>query len=203
MSREVNKLKSEKGAIFLETALVLPIFMILLCFSIDLPRIMSAKQKLIGASRLVAEIRARNNGNCAISTDTLKSYFFESRSAQSIKLTITNAPTKRSMLGGVATYIKNNWGEFGKIIDFIANIVSGGNFDPYFINVFETDKFYGNTVSADMPTILPSDMYNTFVNTQGPSTHVNGRTAYMPNCDSCKYTGTSFVEKLVAWIHNL
>jgi len=201
MTNEMKKLSSDRGVIFLETAFVLPIFMILLCITVDLPRILSARQRLVGASRLVAEIRARNNGNAILDGESIKPYFFDSKSATSIKLQIDTPPDKYSIFGVLPNYVKNNWGEFAKIINFLGNLISGGNFDPYFVNVFIKDKFYGGRVSADMPTLLPATAYTAFTQHGAPTSAIRGVTCYMPNTDSCKYTGKSFIEDLLGWLH--
>ena len=87
----MKKLKNDRGAIFLETALVMPIFLILLCLCVDIPRIIQVRQKIGGAGRLIAEVRARNNGDYSsvIDESSLKSLFFDA-SETDIKLNIEN-----------------------------------------------------------------------------------------------------------------
>lgn len=203
MSVEMKKLSGDRGVIFLETAFVLPIFMILLCLTVDLPRIMSARQRLMGAGRVIAEIRARNNTNQLLDSKTLKGFFFDANSADSIKLHISYPSTQYSIFGDLPEYIEDHWGAFGKIVSFLANLISGGNFKPYFLNVFNKDNYYGARVSATMPTILPSEAYTAFVQHGAPSDEISSPyDCYMPNIDSCKYTGKSFIDDMLNWLHD-
>ena len=203
MTNEIKRMTRDRGAIFLETAFVLPIFLILLCLTVDLPRIMSARQRLIGAGRIISEIRARNNNNQVLNGKSLKSYFFNSSSANSIKLNIQSGGIKDSLLSGLADDIKNKWGKFGKIINFLATLFSGGNFDPYFVNVFSKDRFYNGKVSANMPTLLPQEAYTAFSQHNAPTAEIQSPfDCYMPNTDSCKFTGKTFIDKMLQWLHD-
>ena len=204
----INILKKDRGAIFLETALVLPLFMLVLCLCVDIPRILQVKQRLGGAGRMVAEIRARNQGNLdqLISENDLRNFFFDTGS-QHISLHIDDSGYKYSMIGGLLNSIQDWIKDFlgnniSKVVKFLINFITAGNLEPYIINVFNKDKFYEGSVSADLPTVLPADFYNGF-ESSSPSTKISSPyTSYMPGCDSCKFTGKSFIQDVMDWLHN-
>lgn len=204
---EKRRMRSDRGAIFLETALVMPLFMILLCLCVDLPGVMSLRQRLTGASRMVAEVRARNNGRNFIGADTLEGFFFDGPRKNSVKFTIASVPDKSPFLSGMAQDLQNAIKKYlgsvlSSVINFLANFLTGGNLDPYILEVFDSDKFYSGRVDASMETILPSEFYDAFVGKAPSTENIQAPyTCYMTGCDSCINNGESFIQKLVKILH--
>ncbi|HPN85157.1 MAG TPA: TadE/TadG family type IV pilus assembly protein [Victivallales bacterium] len=201
-------LRNKKGAVILETALVMPIFMLLLCFCVDIPRIISLRQRAWGAQKLISEIRARNNGTLTADANNMKNFFFDDNIASNVSVAINASTDRKTLISDVAdleNWIQNDiWKFFTGVLKFLGNIITGGNLEPYFFNVFETDKLYSGSVTLSAPTILPSDAYNEFGKVPAPTTQISpSYTCYSPSLDSCKYTGESFVGKLIDWINNL
>ncbi|HBC86908.1 MAG TPA: hypothetical protein DCZ94_08140 [Lentisphaeria bacterium] len=204
-----NRLKSGRAAILLETGLVMPIYLVLLCICIDIPRVLIIKQRLDGAQRLVSEIRARNQGTLTVDSSFLEKAFFDDGAGKGVKLTINPASDKRSLIGGAIQSVQD-WVEkylgplFPAILKFIANLVTGGNLQPYFFNVFDKDVFYSGSVKASAPTMLPSAAYTAFAGgNPPPSEFGTGYYCYMPGCDTCKYTGESFIGKMIDWLNKV
>jgi len=209
-SHRPGQLWRDRGAVLLETALVLPIFLCLLCFCMDLPRFLAVKQRVIGASRLVAEVRARNSGTIAVSTTQLGAWFFDDPTGAKVALSISKPdPDPKYPLISGAIHSLEDWLEkyLGKaipsIINFLANLMTGGNLNPYFFNVFSRDLFYGAQVDAKVQTLLPPQAYAQFADAKSfTGLHQVSATTYLPNADSCKYTGESFIAAMLEWLHD-
>ncbi len=191
----------ERGAVFLETALVMPVFIVMLCFCVDFPRIMTIQQRLVSANRLVAEIKARNEGNYdkVIKEADLKNYCFPGMKYCSTPK-IWTVKNKGSCLWNLSETFKGFLGSIGsKITGIIANIISGGTLGAYFSDLVEADKFYGGYVSVDVDTILPPVVYRSWVGSssrfaKGDSLRVGSRyVCYMPNCDGFVLHGSSWI----------
>ncbi len=201
--KEIGVLRRDRGAIFLETAFVMPIFMILLCLCVDIPRILVAKQRLAGAGRMVAEFRARNNGDATVSAGQLRDFFFDDMPNGAIKLTIENVPDRHPFVSGMVDSL-NKWmekylgGFITGVIKFLGNLITLGNLEPYIVNVFLSDKFYSGQVSADMPTLLPKEFYQDFAGDGVSSNVAVPHATFMSGCDSCTNNGKSFIQDIVA-----
>jgi hypothetical protein len=160
------------------------------------------------SSDLVAEVKARNSGTNVVTTEQLGQWLFDDPYGKNIKLTISDPGAKRSVLGGaiqsVEDWLKNFLGSFfSGVISFLANLVTGGNLEPYFINVFNKDIFYGAKVDAEVKTLLPAEAYAWFAGASSfPTTQTVSATVYMPGLDSCKYTGQSFIASILDWMHD-
>ena|GEM_PF-5736015 len=202
-------MRSGRGAIFLETALVMPIYLVLLCMCIDIPRILMIKQRLDGAQRLVSEIRARNEGTLTVDTAFLQKTFFDDGAGNGVKITIKPYNDKGSIMNSalntIQDWLKDFLGKFlTGVLEFLVNIISGGSLEPYFLNVFNKDVFYSGEVTANAPTLLPAIAYNAFAGDDlPPSDFGTGYACYMPSCNSCKYTGETFISKMCDWIHRV
>ncbi len=201
-------LKNTKAAVFLETALVMPVFLILLCFCIDIPRIIVLRQRAYGAQRMVAEVRARNSGTLNDNGAFIEALFFDDNVSSNISLITNSFNDKNTLISDVAdiqNWIKNDiWKSFTGLLKFLGNIVTGGNLKPYFFNVFSKDKLYSGSVTVNAPTLLPPEAYNEFADLSAPTTVVRTKQeCYMPSLDSCKYTGESFIAKLIDWLNKL
>jgi hypothetical protein len=201
-------LRRDQGTILLETALVLPVFLCLLCFCMDLPRFLSVKQRVIGASRLVAEVRIRNGGKNVVTPAQLGEWFFDDPSGQQVALKITLPENKYPLISGALKSLED-WleGFLGKlfvgVIKFLANLATGGALEPYVLNVFGRDVFYGGRVDAEVKTLLPARAYAMFADDSGfKDTHTVSAVTYMPGCDSCKDTGTTFIGSMLDWLHD-
>lgn len=191
----------ERGAVFLETALVMPVFIVMLCFCIDFPRIMTIQQRLVGANRLVAEIKARNDGDLdsVIKEADIKNYFFKGMKYCSTPKVWT-VSNKGSCLWNLTQTFKNFLGNIGtKITGVIAGILSGGTLSSYFSDLIEADMFFGGYVTVDVNTILPPGVYRSWVGSstrfaKTDSLRVGSRyVCYMPNCDGFVLHGTSWI----------
>jgi len=204
-----NKILTDtKAAVFLETALVMPLFMILFCFCIDLPRIIVIKQRTYGVQRVLAEIRARNSGSFNYDASFLSSLFFDDNLSANVKISINNYEDKKTLLSEIVDiqdWLKNDiWKYFTGILKFLGNIVTGGNLKPYLFNVFSNDKLYHGSVTVNAQTILPPQAYNDLANLNAPNVIIKTEhDCYIPSFDSCKYTGESFIGKLIDWLHKL
>ena len=195
-------IKSERAAVFIETAMVLPLFFILLGICVDLPRLLVIRQRLVGASRLLAEFRARS-GEPAIEPSAVYRHFGMADYCSSSDLFFDEVQTRPTSLSkelgkidfGLADAITDKLGLGGGFVkemaknaikSFISSLLSaitGGELPAFFTDVFAADKFYSGRVTAQVKTILPAPFYRMFMNMEmkhgkyhlGP-----GRACYMP-----------------------
>ena len=165
------------------------------------------RQRLAGASRVVAEVRARNGGKNIVTSDELEGFFFDGPRGKSVGFTIASTPDRSPMISGFIQSIQKDIADFlgrdiSKVVSFLANFLTMGNLDPYILDVFDSDKFYSGRVDASMDTILPSGFYTSFAGSAPETSNIQAPfTCYMAGCDSCTNNGESFIQKLVTWMH--
>jgi hypothetical protein len=138
----------------------------------------------------------------------VKKYFFDDNLASNVSVSVDTSSDRKTLISDVAdieNWLQNDiWKFFTGVLKFLGNIITGGNLQPYFFNVFEADKLYSASVTVSAPTLLPSAAYNDFAGVPAPTTQIKtGYFCYSPSMDSCKYTGESFIAKLIDWINHL
>jgi hypothetical protein len=192
---------SDRGTVFLETAFVLPIYFLLIAYCVDIPRLLAVKQRLSGANRLVAEIKARNKGvNNLVKAEDFHEWLFNK--SKSIKVTIETRQDKGSKIKGIGEKVNKFC---GKVIGALINIVTINTFKAYFQNICESDTFYSGYVTADTKTVLPTKAYRDFLQVKFGSgkevpTIGSRYICYVPGADSAIEVEESFADKIKKYI---
>jgi len=165
---------SDRGAVFIETAIVLPLYFILLAFCVDMPRLLAVRQRMYAASRLVAELKARDAEvdtspdvwGRKITDQDLHQWLMKDISGSSAEnlAPVDCDPERQPVIAEMITGVVSPGGSVvEKLGNAIANFVTGGEKSFYVDRVFRNDKFYGARVGAKVKTLLPAAFYRTFM----------------------------------------
>lgn len=209
MSFQRKVLRSDRGTVFLETAIVAPIFLILLAFCVDIPRILVVRQRLGGAGRLTADIRARKGGKRGVNEEAIQRYFFADDFGDSVPAGRIAFPEVKDEQNPVSRALaKENFGIRGKagsILGKIVNVLTSGGINRYVVNVFKEDVFYAGQVTAEFKPILPPHFYSAVLDmelTEDGYLELSSRyTCYMPGAHSSqKPEGRSFFARIGGWL---
>lgn len=188
-----QRLNSDRGIVFLEAALVLPIFFTLMALCLDMPRIMTVRQRLMGANRLVSEIKARNDGVLTITNTDINTMFFGSSGYH--KIQIVQLPEEKSVIREFEDTIDDLLGD---IIGTVANFLSMGTFDAFFKEVVQKDVFYAGYVTTETELIIPKKFYGLLLGIKLSDDNTYGAkyVSYMPNTHTSQVVSETFTDKL-------
>jgi hypothetical protein len=209
---------NQRGAVMVETALVLPIFLALLLCCLDLPRLVVVKQRLAGASRFAVEGEALELS--LSSPAKLHLYFFDDMPTVRVRqpsidhhdssvnwlcsqppigwLQSLSAPDHNAnsdgLVGKILHYLKVGAKEFAvfpRVLDYL--------FDP-----IRGDEFYGTRCKSDTSFLLAPLAYQLWVDYDGNTAYVPAlHKTYIPNRKSFRYHPRSWVAKTGSAIRNL
>ncbi|MCF7854275.1 MAG: hypothetical protein K9N51_05715 [Candidatus Pacebacteria bacterium] len=183
----------------LETAITLPLFLGLLCFCLDAPRILGIRQRMAGASRLVAELRARNNGDFGVNEKKLRGALntLYLDGLWGIKddpeIVQDNKPTHLKKAYTALTSLLFAPPEpWDAVMKFIGDVLTGGAWPEYVAHVFEGDVLYGAACQMRVKTILPEEAYRTWLGSEnaGDEWAASPSPCYMPNLEAWQHRTT-------------
>jgi len=193
---------NNRGAAFLETALVLPVFMALLLICLDGTRVLGVRQRLAGANRLSAELHARGCADAAKDSRLCASLFLGSKQC---RLVAPNFETTGLVLPKSEGGKPSIWSFF---LRDIPNFVLVGYWGTYVTSPLDRDECYGYQWSAEMNYLLPPEAYKLWLGSSMPNV-TSPRYCYMPNCDPCQDVPMSIarsinekVDGITKWIQD-
>ena len=171
---------NNRGAAFLETALVLPVFIALLLICLDGTRVLGVRQRLAGANRLSAELHARGCADAATNASLCTSLFLGANQCRLV------TPVKFAKDGLVLPKSEDAkpsvWSFF---LSTLPKIMLAGYWGTYVTSPLSRDECYGYQWSAEMNYILPPEAYKLWLGSSMPNV-TSPRYCYMPNCDPCQ-----------------
>ena len=206
---------SERGAVFVETAIVLPLYFIMLGICVDMPRLLAFRQHLMGASRMAAELDARGvtrgPGGGAVdwsekdAKEALHGWFL-GRMCDDPESISVKTSTQRPAVSGKIRELGNRFNNLlGGMGEKVSGFLTLGEKSAFFDDVFEEDKLFGAKVTAKVNVILPPAFYKSIMNMDldkdGQLKLSAPYTCYMPNCNSDqKNTSKNPIADMVDWI---
>ena len=200
--------KDNRGAVIVETALVVPIYLVLLLICLDIPHLMLVKQRLIGVNRLSADLVCRGANH--LPPEAVKLLFFADSSRVDANGIQNNpeTPQKTRVHNLVKEFIDGEWaGPVGKVSSLVINIVdflTGSLLTKYLENLFATDLYHAANFDARIKLLLPQIAYKGWLKQDKTEFVVDAwRPCYMPNSDTFQSRPNSLAGTISSFISDL
>ena len=208
ITKTISLWNNDRGAVIVETALVIPIYLVLLLVCLDIPHLMLVKQRLVGVNRLSADLVCRGAGH--ISPKAVKLLFFDDSSRVDANGIQNNpeSPHKTRVHSLADEFIDGEWaGPVKKVSSLVINIVdflTGSLLTKYLKKVFGTDLYHAANFDAKIKLLLPKIAYRGWLEQDKTEFVVDAwGPCYMPSCDTFQSRPDSLATKISAFIDDL